>query len=1330
MKCFNLKVPMYLFLLFLFSLYSLSPAKRMSDHGEGSGNGREIGPYSSVATTGGGYVNQITGLPVYSTKIAQIASNSGFSQSLNLTYGFGTMNTVTQYNRYEPTEWVGLGWHLGTSYFYCIPIDTNYNMRYYYVENTGSVSEVVRTDDGRWRIKSDPYWYVEEKERLNNAITKWKITKPDGTIFNYNATRFTTRLYYDSLKCANSKGQYPYRVDLSSSRDVNGSGFDYQYSITNITFSNWCGTVNPAYTQEAYLREISANDNGDKLIFTVEDKDPYEYFADPDTTKARIYEKKFLRNIKYVDRSNRLIDSIVLIYSGDTNRVQHLWNGVADREKRQLISIISTKSTGAINRVFEYEANNDLLGLLKRITEVQPGRSILFSYETKFFRVIEGVQQAEYLFPAVVKTTIYDAFRLTPVQITNYTYSDEPFNVMYIPSTGMGYFGIVKANSGTGDIVSTYAINPESPMFGNAGNIITYNTNGKTVATQESNVDVQPFISGTDTFYYTVMVNNQQTTNGVRNVTGFLLSSLNNVNGTASITYKALNDTVGLATETKFAFEYYPAMGYGTGRTGQVSQAAGTKVMRYGDDGIDDTIGGEIYDDMLNNSTVISASFTTWKRWESTQLYRPYKTYVWSAEEPFYPESSFTEFDTAAPSANGWKNTATITQYNQFGSVVEAADANNTYSTTIYRNDYNLPVASILNAKSNECAVLTGDYGFDNGWEKQGSVVQNSITHFGENALRINNANGPRNTRKIYQSKDYLFSAWVHVTSGTLIMDGYYRKSASGTEQIPFSIPNVEIKPAAGWQKIEMRIPASKDIKSADWGTYDWHATFLLTAQSGNAYIDDIRFYPVGAQVTTNYYNAKWRTVRLGVDANNNPGNFTELDSLGRAKAVYQINKTKSYQDSGWKTPLVSKQYHTAGDELYVITPNGDEELIAKSRYAITWNQGSGALMNDSVTIRFYNGSSWSTIAQGVKGQNSYLWSVPDNVFLNCKIAVISSNFPNQSDTTDSEFSIVKNRCPGQPRIVSPYFRQNVSDDTVRLRWNKIIDADSDAVSFRVEIRHTLDTTWWVLANSYIDTQYCFVPADWPYGRYIWRVQASDGKCVSSKENEFYLVPSGFFAIRDIKERIVFRLPDSLYSSIHATLTSEKKILMESTYDDTTEESGFHYINSSFRGYFATDDTLENCFYYSVLHSKGKDRWLTAFEGRGAGHTGLRGGGGCGRLDGKMQAIKICPYKMGGVPELKLEYNWACPNTGVKTITWDQVKLTKNVDNAIMQIKMDIQKTHFGNPTHLHIWYKAWHRGAMDSGWKTDFQPTGPGDRKVDKVWIHIFKYDSGNDPL
>lgn len=310
MKRYTFTVRWYLCTVLFLSFYSLLFAKRMSDHGEGNGNGKEIGPYSSVAFSGGGYVNQITGLPVYSTKIAQITSNSGFSQSLNLSYGFGTMNTVTQYNRYEPTEWVGLGWHLGISYFFCIPTDTNFNIRYYYVNSTGSVSEVVRTNDGRWRIKSDPYWYVEEKERLNNAITKWKITKPDGTSFNYNATRFTTRLYYDTAGCAKSNGQYPYRIDLSSTRDANGSGFDYQYSVTNANFNRWCGTINPAYTQEAYLREIIANDNGDKIVFAVEDKDPNEYFVDPDTTKVKIYEKKFLRSIKYVDRYNRLIDSI------------------------------------------------------------------------------------------------------------------------------------------------------------------------------------------------------------------------------------------------------------------------------------------------------------------------------------------------------------------------------------------------------------------------------------------------------------------------------------------------------------------------------------------------------------------------------------------------------------------------------------------------------------------------------------------------------------------------------------------------------------------------------------------------------------------------------------------------------------------------------------------------------------------------------------------------------------------------------------------------------------------------------------------------------------
>jgi hypothetical protein len=424
----------------------------------------------------------------------------------------------------------------------------------------------------------------------------------------------------------------------------------------------------------------------------------------------------------------------------------------------------------------------------------------------------------------------------------------------------MGYFGIVKANSGTGDVVSTYTINSQSPMFGNAGNIAMYNQAGQVISTQTNGVDVQPFVTGVDTFYYSVVVNSEQITTGVRSATGFLFNSLNNINGTSSITYKALNDTVGLATETKFAFEYYPEMGYGVGNTRQITQAAGTKIVQYGG-AIHDTVCGEIYDDMLNNGNVVSASFTTWKRWAGAQPYRPYKTYMWVADQPFYPESTFTEFDTAAPTANGWENTATISLYNQFGSVVEASNAESTYSTTIYRTDYNLPIASVVDARNTECAALTGDYGFDNGWEKRGAVIQNTKTHFGENALYINNNYGPRTLKKIYQGKDYIFSAWVHVEVGTLTMGGYYKQSASGTEQRPFSIPNVMVPADTGWKKIEMRIPASKDIKSADWDMYDWHAAIFLDAQSGQAYIDDIRFYPAGAQISTNYYNAQWRTV-------------------------------------------------------------------------------------------------------------------------------------------------------------------------------------------------------------------------------------------------------------------------------------------------------------------------------------------------------------------------------------------------------------------------------------------------------------------------------------
>ena len=64
---------------------------------------------------------------------------------------------------------------------------------------------------------------------------------------------------------------------------------------------------------------------------------------------------------------------------------------------------------------------------------------------------------------------------------------------------------------------------------------------------------------------------------------------------------------------------------------------------------------------------------------------------------------------------------------------------------TIYRSDYNLPMASIKDAPYNECAVFTGDYDVNdpdypgyydylNGWERQNSAIADVNTHFGEPA--------------------------------------------------------------------------------------------------------------------------------------------------------------------------------------------------------------------------------------------------------------------------------------------------------------------------------------------------------------------------------------------------------------------------------------------------------------------------------------------------------------------------------------------------------------------------------------------------------------------
>jgi hypothetical protein len=233
-----------------------------------------------------------------------------------------------------------------------------------------------------------------------------------------------------------------------------------------------------------------------------------------------------------------------------------------------------------------------------------------------------------------------------------------------------------------------------------------------------------------------------------------------------------------------------------------------------------------------------------------------------------------------------------------------------TPSAAIHHPRTDAVVAAISNARSEECAAYTCDYEdytgagsstgktyFDslNGWKvvvqpvagvsalelvsMPDTVSQTLIIpkHFGNKALHLKNHKGLTKTVRVLTGKDYCVSAWVYpeisgstITFSITLYDGNGVQVAS-LDQTQTGLVENE------WQRIRFVIDKAEILAN---GTME--IAVGNTTQAGNDfYIDDIRFYPNDALMTTFYYDYNIVKPVTFVDANDK-ALYYRYDVFGR----------------------------------------------------------------------------------------------------------------------------------------------------------------------------------------------------------------------------------------------------------------------------------------------------------------------------------------------------------------------------------------------------------------------------------------------------------------
>lgn len=418
----------------------------------------------------------------------------------------------------------------------------------------------------------------------------------------------------------------------------------------------------------------------------------------------------------------------------------------------------------------------------------------------------------------------------------------------------------------------------------------------------------------------------------------------------------------------------------------------------------------------ISKEHIRGATVTTWGSAPGAEeIWAPKSTYVWRSnmDGEGIPVSDFKSFDfsnEAANRDNGWLWTGGVARYNAHGQVLQSKSpgAGGVLNTsTIYRSDFSRSIATIVNAEYLECAAYTCDYDIaegayldrGNGWERSGAVVKDCPVSFvGDKAVYVDlpvgsGKFGPTREVAILENTDYIMSAWVLVEQGTLRMHGDYRKRTAGGElpisaggkEEDFSVQAATVTASTEpkWEYIELRIPASDDL-SGLWsdGTL-WAARVYVGSPNGvKAYIQDIRFFPADAQMTTTYYDPMWKKALVAVDANGKPGVRVICDTFGRPvewhKPIFQNGAVQE-----WKK-ISDQEYRLACDNLCTIWPTEDVVVPGKE-YEIMWTGGEMVKANGVIlAYTIDNGVNWtqinteSTINGSDQQWGNYAWKIPE----------------------------------------------------------------------------------------------------------------------------------------------------------------------------------------------------------------------------------------------------------------------------------------------------------------------------------------------------------------
>ena len=316
-----------------------------------------------------------------------------------------------------------------------------------------------------------------------------------------------------------------------------------------------------------------------------------------------------------------------------------------------------------------------------------------------------------------------------------------------------------------------------------------------------------------------------------------------------------------------------------------------------------------------------SAGVQLYKQTESPAgaLFAP-QSHFWAYQTATWKGGVFTGWPTIdnLSTSTDWLEKSKLTHVDGYTRPLSEINLKGDAVSATYHPRMNAVIGAIQNAQYNEYAVYTCDYedqsytsttladatpndidksklDFINNWMRNQSVLSSAVTHFGQLSVHVKASADGKNEGPSKQgitikanTDYYIFSAWVYpvTVSATdpicLAVEkvGATSNTAIGTADAE-KMTTLVSGSTKGWQFVSRR------IKSTDFTAGDkiriliCSRTAMGTQTNAEYYVDDIRFYPANALLSTFYYDANLGVPITLVDPKNH-ASYSKYDAFGR----------------------------------------------------------------------------------------------------------------------------------------------------------------------------------------------------------------------------------------------------------------------------------------------------------------------------------------------------------------------------------------------------------------------------------------------------------------